>query len=196
MDYKKETEDKLRKLLKKLRADIIAQKNVSNIQRVINELRIYQVEQELKNLEFQETRKQLTKARDRYAELYDFAPIAYVTFDNQAHITDLNLAAAKLFGQERELILNKPIGHWLSEEDSQDFIQHLFQVSFSRKKVITEVKLRRLVRQLCPPLDIPAAQHLIGGGRLPAAKPAFQNLPHAGVVVRSRHTSHDKTPVL
>ena len=144
MEHKKDNEDKLRKLLKKLRGDLLTQKNVSNLQRVIHELRIHQVEQELKNLEFHETRRQLIEARDRYAELYDFAPIAYITFDNQAHITDLNHAAAKLFGQERELILQKPISHWLPEENSQDFIQHLFQVSFSRRKVITEVKLRRM----------------------------------------------------
>lgn len=148
MEHKKETEDKLRKLLKKLRTDIAAQKHLSAIQRILHELRIYQVEQELKSLEFQETRRQLTEARDRYAELYDFAPIAYITFDNQAHITDLNHAAAKLFGQERELILNKPISHWLPEENSQDFIQHLFQVSFSRRKVVTEIKLRRLDQKL------------------------------------------------
>jgi diguanylate cyclase (GGDEF)-like protein/PAS domain S-box-containing protein len=148
MEHKKETEDKLRKLLKKLRTDIASQKHFSVIQRILHELRIYQVEQELKSLEFEETRRQLTEARDRYAELYDFAPIAYITFDNQAHITDLNHAAAKLFGQERELILNKPISHWLPEENSQDFIQHLFQVSFSRRKVSTEIKLRRLDQKL------------------------------------------------
>ena len=144
MEYKKETEAKLRKLLSKLRADYQSLKNASNIQRVIHELRIYHIEQEIKNLEYREARNQLTETRDRYAELYDFAPIAYVTFDSHAHITDLNLAAAKMFGQERELVLNKPISHWLSEEDSQNFLQHLYQVSFSRKKVITEIKLRRL----------------------------------------------------
>lgn len=143
MDYKKDTEQKLRTLLKKLRTDFSSQKNVSNIQRIIHELRIYQVEQEIRNLEHHDTRRQLTEARDRYAELYDFAPIAYVTFDNQAHITDLNMAAAKLFGQERELIINQPISHWLPEDYSQEFIQHLYQVSFSRKKVVTEIKLRR-----------------------------------------------------
>jgi len=61
MEHNKDTEDKLRILLKKLRSDIALQKNVSNIQRVIHELRIYQVEQELKGIEFQQTRRQLTE---------------------------------------------------------------------------------------------------------------------------------------
>ena len=142
MDNKIEAESKLRKLLKKLRADFASQKDITRVQRIIYELKIYQVEQELKSLEYIDVQKQLTTARDRYAELYDFAPIAYVTFDNQAHITELNLAAAKLFGQDKQSIINKPISHWLSEEDSQDFLQHLYQVSFSRKKVTTEVRLQ------------------------------------------------------
>ena len=147
MDQKKQTEEKLRKLLERLRNELAAQKNISNIQRIILELRIYQVEQEIRNLEFSDTQRQLTEARDRYAELYEFAPIAYVTFDNQAHITDLNHAAAKLFGQARDTIINKPISHWLSDEDSPVFLQHLYQVSFSKKKVSTDLTIYRPERE-------------------------------------------------
>ncbi|MCW9012451.1 MAG: EAL domain-containing protein [Gammaproteobacteria bacterium] len=142
-DYKKEIEAELRKLLKDLKADFSNQKEVSVMQRVMYGLEVHQVEQELQNLEFQRVRADLEQTRDRYAELYDFAPVAYVTFDNQAHITELNLAAAKLLGLDHEHIVNQPISRWLSEKDVQHFLQHLYQVSLSRKKTSTELTLIR-----------------------------------------------------
>lgn len=140
-EFKQQIESELRNLLKELRADFESQKDVSVMQRVMYGLEVHQIEQELKSLEFEDTKRQLEEARDRYAELYDFAPIAYVTFDNQAHITELNLAATKLFAEEYNKIINQPIGRWLDEEDSQRFLQHLYEVSYSRKKISTELKL-------------------------------------------------------
>ncbi len=143
MEIRNKTEEKLKKLLKKLRAALSSQQNANAIQRIIQELRIYQIEQEVRNLELGDARRQLAEARERYVELYDFAPVAYVTFDRQARITDLNPAAAELFGLEREHIINQPISRWLSEQDTQNFLRHLYQVSFSRKKLIAEIKLKR-----------------------------------------------------
>lgn len=143
-DYKKEVEAELRELLKELYKDFGSTDEHSSVmQRVMYGLEIHQIEQEIKSLEFERTQMQLTEAQDEYAELYDFSPVAYVTFDDQANIIKLNLAAARLFGQPHHKILNQSINNLLSEVESQRLLKHLYKVSCSRKKITLELNLKR-----------------------------------------------------
>jgi len=142
-DYKKEIEAELKKLLKELHKDFSSTDHNSVMQNVMYGLEIHQIEQEIKNLEFERTQRQLTEARDKYAELYDFAPIAYVTFDDQANITELNLAAARLLGQPHSKIINQPINSLLSDVENQRLLKHLYKVSCSHKKITLELTIKR-----------------------------------------------------
>ena len=59
----------------------------------------------------------LDAARERYFDLYDLAPIAYCTINEQGLIWEANLATATLFGVTRNALLNRPFSRHIFSED-------------------------------------------------------------------------------
>ena len=62
--------------------------------RLIHELRVHQIELEMQNEELRQAQDQLAESRDKYADLYDFAPVGYLTLDERGLIVEANLTAA------------------------------------------------------------------------------------------------------
>src|SRR5512138_3295983 len=69
--------------------------------RLVHDLQVHQEELEAQNLALREAQKLLEESRSRYAELYDLAPLGYVTVDGQGLIEEINLTGATLLGIER-----------------------------------------------------------------------------------------------
>lgn len=92
-----------------------------DIERLLYEIRVYHIELELQNDELRETRNKLAEIRDKYSNLYHFAPVPYLTFDNDGVIRELNLAAAALLGRERGNLVNRPFITHLHTGSYQDF---------------------------------------------------------------------------
>jgi PAS domain-containing protein len=79
------------------------------VQKLVHELDTYQVEMDIQNKELQRHLSNLEVIRARYAELFDFAPIGYFTFDPRGLILEVNLSGARLLGQERSALIHTPI---------------------------------------------------------------------------------------
>lgn len=111
-------------------------------QKLFHELQVHQIELEVQNRQLQEAQQQLEEARDRYADLYDFAPVCYITFDARGCIREINLTGAAMLGQERARLLGKPFSLWLTKEAGQAFFRHLRQAQQGGNITTEELQLR------------------------------------------------------
>ncbi len=75
---------------------------------VIRELRIHQEELEIQNEELREARAEIESSRERYADLFDFAPVGIMTLTREALVAEANLAAASLLGMDRARLIGRP----------------------------------------------------------------------------------------
>lgn len=104
-------------------------------------LRAKQRELEAKNIELQETQRRLEAYRDRYVDLYDFAPLGYVTLDEDGYIQEINLAGAALLGRDRTELTGYPFADHIPGDDKQTFLSHLRDCCGKRREVTTELTL-------------------------------------------------------
>lgn len=111
------------------------------VQELEHELRLHQVMLEIQNLELRETHRQLEELRGRYTELYDYAPVGYVTLDAKACVKDINLTCATLLGKDRARVVGKPLMHYVVRRDAHRLLQYLRQCSQSARKVTGEIRL-------------------------------------------------------
>ncbi len=79
------------------------------LDRTLHELRVHQTELEAQNRELRESREELEASRARYADLFDFAPVSYLTLDRVLRVLEINLTGAALLGHERSAALGKPL---------------------------------------------------------------------------------------
>ncbi len=83
---------------------------------------------------------ELEAATQRFVDLYDFAPIAYVSFDRAGRIEEANQAATELLGVPRDLLIGRPFAFYVADLDS--FLRHLLYCRTSQQQVATELELK------------------------------------------------------
>jgi formate hydrogenlyase transcriptional activator len=113
-----------------------------DMRRLLHELQVSQVELELQNEELRRAREELEVSRDKYAELYDFAPVGYFAFDPHGVIREVNLAGAHLLGIERRLLVNKPFSNFIADAEGREiFSNHLELLLHRRVTLRCEIRL-------------------------------------------------------
>src|SRR6266550_4657089 len=110
--------------------------------RVLHELEVHQVELEMQNAELQQARDALETALEKYTDLYDFAPVGYLTLDPGGNIREANLAGASLLGVERFALVNRRFGFFVSPEHRSVFSDFLQKAFASKVRQGCEVTLK------------------------------------------------------
>lgn len=111
------------------------------IQNLIDELEINQLVLETKCQALQDSLDDLEESRNRYSDLYDFAPVGYVTFDHKGCIQEINLTGASFIGLERSQLIGMPMFTIVVKRDLKLFLNHLRRCKRTDEKVITELSL-------------------------------------------------------
>jgi PAS domain S-box-containing protein len=91
---------------------------------------------------FQRPKTELESAIQRYVDLFDFAPIGYVTFDRVGRIEEINLAATRLLERTRQGLIGSPFAVCVAKSDAQLFLHHLRECRASLEPVETELHLK------------------------------------------------------
>ena len=96
----------------------------ADTQRMLHELRVYQIELEMQNEELRRTQAELEAGRARYFDLFDRAPVGYVTVSEKGLILEANLTAATLLGVARGALTGQPLSRFVRKEDQDIYYRH------------------------------------------------------------------------
>ncbi len=84
---------------------------------LLHELRVHQIELEMQNEALRQAQIAMEESRDRYVDLYDFAPIGYLTLSREGMISEINLTGATLLGAVRKSLLRRRFSLFVITED-------------------------------------------------------------------------------
>ena len=105
-----------------LQADEVGRETLGEL---IHELQVFQEELTAQNNQLLETQHALEESRDRYVDLYDFAPIGFMTISVSGVIREINLTGAALLQRERSKIIGLPFSTFVTSADKPRLSQHL-----------------------------------------------------------------------
>ena len=110
-------------------------------ERLLHELETKKIALEKQNDELRHTQTTLENSRKRYADLYDFAPVGYVTFDGKGVVREINLTAASMLGVERERLIDQPFQPFVAEENLAHFGKQLGKRNDPKERLTCELRL-------------------------------------------------------
>jgi len=112
-------------LIKRLAAMEKKLRSQPDSQVLLQDLHVHQEEVRAQNDQLIEMKRSLERSRDRYVDLYDFAPIAYLTLDADGMVLDINLTGTALLKVERSRAVGTPFFCYVDEADGPIFMQHM-----------------------------------------------------------------------
>ena len=90
----------------------------------------------------------IEEAIQRYVDLFEFAPIPYVSFDRSGRIAEINLAGGALLRRSRKVLIGCPFSLYVLPEDLPLFLNHLLRCRSQEKHVETELRLKTGQREI------------------------------------------------
>jgi PAS domain S-box-containing protein len=103
---------------------------LTDFNRIIHHLKLYLTELEFQNKELQQTQNQLKNSESRYAQLYNQAPVGYVTLNSNSIIVQANQTFADMVNTDSSQILNSSLSDFMGDSDRVYFHTH-FQAFFN-----------------------------------------------------------------
>ena len=113
------------------------------VRKLVHELRTHQIELEMQNEELRATQDELVESRDRYSDLYDFAPVGYVTVSHNGLILEANLTVAGLLGVERGALVKQPFSAFIVPDDQDIYYRCRRTILESKQRDTCRVRMLR-----------------------------------------------------
>ena len=108
-------------------------------EQLIQELQVHQIELEMQNEELRDAQNQLEQTLRRYTDLYEFAPVGYLTLTENGAIQAVNLTGVTLLGRERASLIGRRLSLFIAEQSRPMFNFFLGRMQESASKAICEV---------------------------------------------------------
>jgi PAS domain S-box-containing protein len=110
---------------------------------LLHELQVHQIELEMQNDALRQAELALAESRDRYVDLYEFAPVGYLTLSTDGMIVGINLTGTTLLGKERKKLLQSRFTPLVIAEDQDRWIRHFLNVKQGDGESGVELALQR-----------------------------------------------------
>ncbi|CAK0754570.1 diguanylate cyclase [Gammaproteobacteria bacterium] len=113
-----------------------------SIGELLHELRVHQIELEMQNEALRQTQIELEVSRDTYVDLYEFAPVGYLTLSREGVILQMNLTGATLLGEDRQKLISRRFDALIMPEDRIRWAQQFMRTVQCDDKLSCELTLR------------------------------------------------------
>ncbi len=114
--------------------------SADEVARLVHELEIHQEELEIQNEELRRAHLELKDSRDRYLDLYDFAPVGYLTVDANSEIIEANLTTCDMLGYERSRLIGMRLALFCDVGSRAGLSAHLNEVLTTGNRQRTELR--------------------------------------------------------
>ena len=92
-------------------------------------------------MENRNSQQELEKLKQKYYELYNFAPVGYLSLDQAGKILEVNLTAAELLGETPADLINKNFNNYIVQNDKDIFYLLLAKLMETKQNQTCEFKL-------------------------------------------------------
>ena len=110
-------------------------------EKLLYELQVHQIELEMQNEELRRAQITLDCERARYFDLYDLAPMGYITVSEMGLVLQANLMACTLLGVPRGVLVRQPVSRFMLTEDADIFYLMCRRVLSSGKPQSRELRM-------------------------------------------------------
>ena len=123
--------------------DDLSENSENELRVALHELHIYQIELELQNEELRRIQQELVETRDMYVDLYDFAPVGYLTLSDKNLIVEANLTAADLLDEGRKLLHGQPFSRFIFSEGQDIFYKCFRKLITTADPLSCDLRMRK-----------------------------------------------------
>ena len=130
--------ERVRKLLSEELAPVLPDEG-----QVADDFDVYQIELKMQHEALRVADKAIREAQARYVDLYDFAPVGYLTFDRDGLVKEANLTAVSLLGYEVSFLIGKAFGALVTAPYVDAFRLHVEGIFKNSGTRVVELELKR-----------------------------------------------------
>ncbi|MEI6609100.1 MAG: sensor domain-containing diguanylate cyclase [Deltaproteobacteria bacterium] len=96
----------------------------AEIRQTLHDMRVHQIELDMQKEELCRAQAEIEASRARYFDLYDLAPVGYITLSKQGLILEANLTAATLLGAQKKNLSKRSFSWFILKEDQDIYYLH------------------------------------------------------------------------
>jgi diguanylate cyclase (GGDEF)-like protein/PAS domain S-box-containing protein len=120
-----------------------AKGTVRPAEELLHELQVHQMELEMQNEELRRAQVALEESRDRYMDLYEFAPVGYLTVTAEGLISEVNHTGATLLHLPRKKLLQRRFANLIVPRDRDRWHRLFISVLRHEERQDSEFALER-----------------------------------------------------
>ncbi len=115
----------------------------ADVERLIHDLSVHQIELETQNEELRRIQLELKEAKNKYAELYNFAPVGYLTLNEKCTILEANFTACQMLDIEKQNLIKRNFSRYIRQEDSYMFYSYRKRLIDTGTRQVCKLRIRK-----------------------------------------------------